>query len=193
MLHFYEDILSHSDEENSLSDTEETQSNAEDDTTAAPLTSNITEKARRIIWKHVLGTDDIIFPSTTFNRPPIPDQSNLQLPIEYFNDFTSHELKNTIVDQSNLYSVQNDIEKSLNLSLSELEQWMDMCMYFSLNKIPNTVLHWSLNFRNNAVVDIMSRDCWTKIKANLHLTDNQNIDPGDPLYKISCKKSFEKY
>ena len=42
MLHFYADILSHSDEENSLSDTEETQLNAEDDTIAAPQTSNIT-------------------------------------------------------------------------------------------------------------------------------------------------------
>ena len=93
--------------------------------------------------------------------------------------------------------MQNDIEKPLNLSLSELEQWMGMCMHFSLSKIPKALLHWSLNFRNNAVVDIMSRDRWTKIKANLHLTDNQNIDPDDPLYKIrplvdQLQKEFRK-
>jgi len=43
----------------------------------------------------------------------------------------------------------------------------------------------------------MSRDRWTKIKVNLHLTDNQNIDPDDPLYKIrplvdQLQKEFRK-
>ena len=57
-------------------------------------------------------------------------------------------------------------------------------MYFSLSKIPNTILHWSLSFHNDSVTEIISRDRWTKIKSNIHLTDNKNVDPDDTLYKI---------
>ena len=89
------------------------------------------------------------------------------------------------VEQSNLYGLQHDISKPLNLTFSELEQGLRMTMYFFLRKIPNTILHWSLRFRNDFVTGIISCDRWIKIEANIHLTDNENVGPGDTVYKIS--------
>ena len=127
----------------------------------------------------------------------VPEQQSEQLLIEYFNDFISQELKLTIVEQSNLYSLQSDITKPLNLCLSEFEQWLGMAMYFSLSKIDNTGLHWSPNISNDSICNNMSRDRWMKIKTNLHLTDNEKVDFTAALYKIrplvnELKKKFQK-
>ena len=108
---------------------EETHSYADNNVTVytqaatASSSSSSSKKARKIIWKHVLDNEDISFSSTTFTGPLLPEHDSARLPIEYFNDFVSDELKNLIVEQSNLYSSQNDILKPLNLTLSELEQW----------------------------------------------------------------------
>ena len=39
-----------------------------------------------------------VFPPTFFFGPPLPENDSLRLPIEYFNDFISNELKCIMVD-----------------------------------------------------------------------------------------------
>ena len=76
----------------------------------------------------------------------LPEQQSEQLLIKYFKDFISQELQLTMVEQSNLYNLQSDIAKPLNLSLPEFEQRLGMAMYSALSKIANTGLYWSPNF-----------------------------------------------
>ena len=57
-------------------------------------------------------------------------------------------------------------------------------MYFYINKISNTRLHWNANFLNDTVNRVMSRDRWLTIKADLHFLNNENTDHRDKIYKI---------
>ena len=144
------------------------------------------KKNQNIIWKHVAGTqnNEIIFPETLFSEPLFDKEIQIQDSLEYFNNFISHDLKNLIVIQSNLYSLQKDVTKPLNMSVVEFEQWLGLCMYFSISKISNTRLHWNANFLNDTVNKVMNRDRWLTIKANLHFSNNENTDHRDKNYKI---------
>ena len=57
--------------------------------------------------------------------------------------------------QTNLYAVQEEPRKTLNMEKNEREQWLG---YMSLTKLPDTRLHWSGMDEN--VACIMSRDRW---------------------------------
>jgi len=48
-------------------------------------------------------------------------------PIEYFRDFFDDYLLDYIVEQSNLYAIQKDPTKPLNLDRQELEQFFPLC------------------------------------------------------------------
>ena len=65
------------------------------------------KKIQNIIWKHVVGTqnNEIIFPKTSFFEPLFDKEIQIQETLEHFNNFISHDLKNLIVIQSNLYSL----------------------------------------------------------------------------------------
>ena len=140
------------------------------------------KKNQNIIWKHVAGTqnNEIIFPKTLFSEPSSDEEIQIQEPLEYFNNFISHDLKKLIMIQSNLYSLQKDLTKPLNINVAEFVQWLGLCMYFFISKISNTRLHWNANFLNNT----MNRDRWLTIKANFHFSNNENTDHRDKIYKI---------
>ena len=70
------------------------------------------------------------------------------------------------------------------MSVAEFEQWLGLCMYFSISKIFNTRLHWNANFLNDTVNRVMSEERWLTIKANLHFSNNENTDHRDKIYKI---------
>lgn len=145
--------------------------------------NNIKVNARNIIWNQITDNEEVKFSHAPFHDYT-PMDISLQLPIEYFNEFLSDDLKILIVEQSNLYSMQKDYLKPLNLTVEELEQWIGICLQFSISKITNINLHWKPNLSNESVTSIMSRDRWIEIKSNFHLANNEYIDPTDPIYKV---------
>ena len=78
-------------------------------------------------------------------------------PMDYFKSFIPDKLLEKICDQSNNYSMQNDINKPLSLQREELEQWLGIAMQMTLTKVSNTRGHWSHHsFRQN-ISSIMTR------------------------------------
>ena len=78
-------------------------------------------------------------------------------PMDYLKSLIPDELLEKICDQSNNYSMQNDINKSLLLQREELEQWLGIAMQMTLTKVSNTRGHWSHHsFRQN-ISSIMTR------------------------------------
>ena len=75
-----------------------------------------------------------------------------------------------------------------NLSDSELEQWLGICIYFSISKLPNTRMHWSpqAGKLKKIVSDIMTCNRWEMIKSKFHLVENNSITDHalDKLFKI---------
>ena len=118
-------------------------------------------------------------------------------PIEYFRNIFTDDLFDIYVEQSNLYSVQKNPNKLLNVNPNELEQWLGLCIHFSISKLPNVIMHWSnsLGILNGGVSEIMSRNRWEDIKSNLHMVDNSTLncnDNTDKLFKIRLVRFLAK-
>ena len=64
--------------------------------------------------------------------------------IKYFKDFISDDLLELFVKQSNLYAIQTNANKPVNIDTNELEQWVGLCIYFPISKLSNARQHWSL-------------------------------------------------
>ena len=94
-----------------------------------------------------------------------------------------------IVHQSNLYSVQSNPNKPLNLTRLKFERFFETLFLMSMIKISCSRLYWSGLFPFNAVSDVFTRDRWEEIKRNMHCNDNSTMPfPGDEnydkLYKV---------
>nr|XP_040573018.1 piggyBac transposable element-derived protein 1-like isoform X1 [Lepeophtheirus salmonis] len=114
---------------------------------------------------------------------------NVKRPIEYFEDFFSSDILLHIVDQTNLYALQENPNKPLKLNVNELEQFIGTLLAMYIVKLSNSRLYWSNNLQCEMVTEAFSRDRWEQIKSNLHCNDNSQApkygDPNyDKLYKI---------
>ena len=116
--------------------------------------------------------------------------TTIKSPVEYFKTCFSFDILQHIVDQSNLYSVQKNLNNNLNLCVSELEQFIGSLLAMLLVKLSSSRLYWSGKLNCPLESQVMSRDRWEQIKSNLHFNDNSNYvaskdDPNyDKLFKI---------
>lgn len=111
----------------------------------------------------------------------------LKYPIDYFQSFITDEFLDLIVEQSNLYAVQQNVNKPLNTTRNEIEQWLGLVFYFSITKLANTRMHWShkLTKLMNVAHSVMSRDKFEAVKRNFHLVDNsKQTDKTDKMLKV---------
>lgn len=138
----------------------------------------------RLYWEHVHNRHEAptipIYDVTNYD-----EEEGISLPIDIFRRFFTDNVLDMIVEQSNFYAVQQNPNKPLEMCRSELEQWLGLCLYMSISKIPNTRLHWSrFSVGNENVSSAMSRDRWEEIKMKFHLVDNSQLDLQDKLSKV---------
>lgn len=119
----------------------------------------------------------------------LPVSQSIQEPISYFRGFFDVELLSYVVEQSNLYALQTDPNKPLNLSQMELEQFLGTVMQMSLIKLPRARYYWASGTSIPQVCQVFSRDRWEEIKSKLHFSDNSKMpqrgeDNFDKLYKL---------
>ena len=122
-------------------------------------------------------------------RGSLPRSNNVRRPIDYFRDFFDDKILDFIVEQTNLYSVQRNPNKPLNLDRNELEQFLGSLLFMSLLKISNVRLYWSAEMEFATISNVFTRSRWEEIKSCLHCNDNTNQpnrdDPNrDRLFKI---------
>ena len=75
----------------------------------------------------------------------LPDIDAIFSPHKYFSQFFDDDILDQIVQQSNFYFLQQDINKPLNLTTADLEKWLGLLLYFSISKLPITTMHWTKN------------------------------------------------
>ena len=62
---------------------------------------------------------------------------------DFFRSFFTDGFLDVLVFQSNLYSAQINLNKLLNVNVKEMEEWLEVSVYFLVSKLPNTRMHWS--------------------------------------------------
>ena len=105
--------------------------------------------------------------------------NNLRQPVEYVCYFLDSDLLDTIVLQSNIYALQKNPNKPLNLDRIELEQWLGLCV------LPKDRMYWStqLGSLRDIAAEVMSDNRWEEIKSNFHMVDNSLLD-ANPIPKL---------
>ena len=159
--------------------------------TTGTTRSQTSKPSRRLLWNKISNSSPSPMPTfipsdTDFSNSSDSD-TYLGNPVWYFKKFFSPDFLDTIVYQSNLYASQKNVNKPLNLTRDELEQWLGLLIHFTIIRTPQTRLHWSGElfgrYRDYTAM-VMSRNRWEATKSNLHIRDNNDDINNDKLFKV---------
>lgn len=156
-----------------------------------PMPSQPKPKKQKVIHKRSPVWKKVDAQNLLSEDPPFQDgaqhpdpEDTLATPYVYFKNFVDDVFLDIIVDQSNVYAIQKNVNCPLKLSRDEFEQWLGLSIWYSLHKITDTRLHWSESMKNESLTSLMSRDRWEQIKTNVHLVDNTKLTGVDKIAKI---------
>lgn len=118
----------------------------------------------------------------------LPQATKVKVPIDYFRNLTQ-DITENMVTQSNLYATQCDINKPLNVTFKEIEQFIGIAQYMAVFNFPKTRMYWSTAARVDCIADTMTVNRWETIKRYLHFSNNEEQIPAgqpghDRLFKI---------
>ncbi|XP_045103522.1 piggyBac transposable element-derived protein 3-like isoform X4 [Portunus trituberculatus] len=157
-----------------------------------PSTSTQGYQARRRWRKKSEAAQNVQF------QPYSKNESVYFSALHAFLEFFDEEIISSVVYQSNLYSVQKG--KAIALTEDELHVFFGINIMMSYHKLPSLGNFWATgeDLGVRPIQEAMSRDRFCKILSNLHLNDNQKMDPmkKDKLYKLrplveSLNKKFQ--
>ncbi|KAK9977037.1 hypothetical protein ABG768_018858 [Culter alburnus] len=160
-------------------------SNEEVDSTSAQAARKTQKRQNKdkVAWKTVKQTQSSAKKVPEW-QGALPDSDTIKQPVDYFRQFFDTELLALIVNQSNLYSTQENSNHALKLDQKELEQFIGTVLYMSVIRLPRSRSYWSKACRVEQVADVMPRDRWEEIKHFIHLNDNTAPNNSDRLFKI---------
>ena len=142
--------------------------------------SNIKTANRVYQWrKHDTPVADRTFQGT-FTKPPEEELT----PLHYFKLFFKDEIFNTIVENTNLYSVQKS-GTSVHTNKDEISSFIGIHILMGIVQLPNYKAYWSRELRFPPVLDVMPINRYEKLRQYLHSVDNNapNND-NDKLFKV---------
>ena len=182
------DIESDTEEETDVleSDSEVEQDVTSPSTSAMPAPTPARKaKNAPLRWRTVPSEKVEVKELSFCGNPPLR-KLKIQEPIDYFRDIFGDELIVHIVSESNYYALQIDVNKPLNLTCEELEQFIGILFVMFIVKIPSTRDYWDKNMRYDKITDILPIKRFEQIKRFLHVSDNMQMpkDCPDKLFKI---------
>ena len=142
--------------------------------------SNIKTANKVYQWqKHDTPMADCTFQGT-FTEPPEEELT----PLQYFKLIFKDEILNTIVESTNLYSVQKP-GTSVNTNKDETSSFIGIHIPVGIVQLPNYKAYWSRELRFPPVADAMPINQYEKLRQYLHFVDNNapNND-NDKLFKV---------
>lgn len=147
--------------------------------------SSKSKKKKRIHWMK----KSFPHPTSTFNEnlPPPPTNDELK-PIDYFFMMFGKESIELLREQSNLYSVQINPNKPVNISEVEIHKFIGILIMTGIYSFPRQRFYWSSNTRVESIASAMSRDRFLQIKKYLHVVDNSiQVDRTNPNFDRAFK------
>uniref|UniRef100_A0A673C3E2 PiggyBac transposable element-derived protein domain-containing protein n=1 Tax=Sphaeramia orbicularis TaxID=375764 RepID=A0A673C3E2_9TELE len=145
--------------------------------------------------KHPLGQEKFTWrkkpfeaPDCTFKGESVIPPDVLPTPLQYFRRFITEEMIESMLVQTNLYSVQTSgTLKNVSTTVKELEILIGMYLRMGLCQLPGNRAYWENDTRCAMVADNMSRNRFQTLLTSLHFTDNtdlSNRQEGDKCWKI---------
>lgn len=125
----------------------------------------------------------------TYNEKPFPEAnySSFQSKsiVDFFEMFLDEEIILYLVEETNRYALFKN-QPDPAVSPAEMKCFIAILILSGYNDLPSKRMYWeqSLDTRNELVYNSMRRNRFEQILRFLHLTSNDNMDPGDKLWKI---------
>lgn len=97
----------------------------------------------------------------------------LQSPLPYFRKCFDAELINTIVSDTNLYSVRQQ-GVSIDTNYEEMEQFLGILLLMGVVSMPAFSDYWSEDYRYSPIADIMPIHRFKKLRRLIHFVSEEN-------------------
>ena len=108
-------------------------------------------------------------------------------PLNYLKIFWSDDIINLLVEQTNLYSVQQT-GSSINTNKSEMAQFIRIQMLMSIVSLPAYYMYWAVDTKYSRIADICPLIVTKKMRQYIHCNDNSKRNSKEnqenKLYKI---------
>ena len=111
-------------------------------------------KKQAMQWK--TANPAVILKDIPFTGNPSLGSLPLQEPVDYFWDIVRGEVIMGIVEESNRYAAQVDIDKALSLTSDELEQFIGILFLMSVVRMPATRDYWEGFLQYGGIASIMT-------------------------------------
>lgn len=113
----------------------------------------------------------------------------LETPYEFFTYFFDSGVKDIMLSESNKYASDNMPNKRIDLSETDLNQYIGICSLMSVIQIPNIRRYWAPITGVPLIQETMALNKFEQIKRQIHFNDNESMlpknDPNhDRLFKI---------
>ncbi|KAG7260255.1 hypothetical protein CRUP_015317 [Coryphaenoides rupestris] len=115
---------------------------------------------------------DFISPNTDFSGPPLTeDVRSLHTPLEYFRQFVSEDMIQSLIMNTNEYSLQTK-GTSVNTNTKEIEKMLGMYLKMGQVQMAGSRMFWETDTRYAPVADVMPRNRFQSLLTSLHLVNN---------------------
>ena len=91
-------------------------------------------------------------------------------PIDFFKLFWTGNITQTLVEQTNLYSVQEQ-GKNISTCAKEIEQFLGMHILTGIMKLPDYNLYWAAETRYPKIADVVSNKRFKQLRK--YVNDNK--------------------
>ena len=139
--------------------------------------------ARNLIWKKknmAMDAQALRFLGATDYPQSILDLSS---PYQFFSYFFDKSLLENIVDESNKYAIQKNLNFSEVVTLLDLRKYIGILIYTSVYHYPSIRSYWSNKVRFHPIAETLTVNRFEKIRQIIHFNDNNNhLPPEDPKH-----------
>lgn len=145
-------------------------------------------RSRELVWKKKnleWNDEGIKFLGST----ELPEEiAQLDTPFQFFSQFMNESILAKIVDETNLYIIQNNISHCPPVTITEIRQFLGIIIYMSVFHYPSVRSYWGkYGFQN--IMQTMTVNRFEKLRSVIHFNDNLQHRPvghpqHDRLHKI---------
>ncbi|GFT52930.1 piggyBac transposable element-derived protein 1 [Nephila pilipes] len=104
---------------------------------------------------------------------------DLDTPYQFFKYLWTDEIISNIYEKNKRYAIQNNPSKTLTISENEINQYLGICIYASLDHLPNCRAYLSEELGFDQIKETMPLKKFETIRQYLHFNDNDKHLPRD--------------
>lgn len=111
-------------------------------------------------------------------------QNRPKTPLDYFEYFLDEDVLELLVKYTNQYAAKRNVLG--NCSTQEMKVFIAILLLSGYVTVPRKVMYWQLNSdsHNPLISEAISRDRFQYIMSNIHVCNNDSLDPNDRFAKI---------